>query len=64
MNYQRFPKELTLISNKYLEFFNYNNDAIVEYNLANSENNDLVEKNFNRLSSTSTKAFISQLAVS
>ena len=46
MNYQRFPKELTLISNKYLEFFNYNNDAIVEYNLANSENND-GEKNFN-----------------
>ena len=41
MNYQRFPKELTLISNRYLEFFNYNNDAIVEYNLANSENNDL-----------------------
>ena len=46
MNYQRFPKELTLISNKYLEFFNYNNDAIVEYILANSENND-GEKNFN-----------------
>ena len=41
MNYQRFPGELTLISNKYLEFFNYNNDAIVEYNLANSENIDL-----------------------
>ena len=41
MNYQRFHKELTLISNRYLEFFNYNNDAIVEYNLANSENNDL-----------------------
>ena len=41
MNYQRFLKELTLISNKYLEFFNDNNDAIVEYNLANSESNDL-----------------------
>ena len=36
MNYQRFLKELTLISNKYLEFFNDNNDAIVEYNLANT----------------------------
>ena len=39
MNYQRFGKELTLISKKYLEFFNDNNDGTVEYNLAISFNN-------------------------
>ena len=40
MNYQKFGKELTLISKKYLEFFNDNNDDTVEYNLVNGFNNE------------------------
>ena len=40
MNYQRFGKEITLISKKYLEFFNDNNDGTVEYNLAIGFNNE------------------------
>ena len=39
MNYQRFGKELTLISKKYLEFFNDNNDGTIENNLVNEFNN-------------------------
>ena len=40
MNYQSFGKELTLISKKYLEFFNYNNDCMFEYNLVKEFNNE------------------------
>ena len=40
MNYQSFGKELTLISKKYLEFFNYNNDCMFEYNLVKGFNNE------------------------
>ena len=44
MNYQRFGKELTLISKKYLEFYNNNNDDSVEYNLVKGSNNDYQKK--------------------
>ena len=40
MNYQIFVKELTLISKKYLEFLNDNNDGTVEYNLVNGFKNE------------------------
>ena len=40
MNYHIFGKELTLISKKYLEFFNDNNDGMVEYNLVKCFNNE------------------------
>ena len=40
MNYQSFLRELTLISKKYLEFFNHNNDGTVEYNMMKSFNNE------------------------
>ena len=40
MNYHSFGKELTLISKKYLEFFNYNNDGMIEYNLVKGFNNE------------------------
>ena len=40
MDYQNFPKELTLISKKYLEFFKDNNDGTVEYNLVNGFNTE------------------------
>ena len=40
MNYQSFGKELTLIFKKYLEFFNYNNDCMFEYNLVKGFNNE------------------------
>ena len=40
MNYQSIARELTLISKKYLEFFNDNNDGTVEYNLAYGFNNE------------------------
>ena len=39
MNYQRFGEELNLISKKYLEPFNDNNDGTVEYNLVKDSNN-------------------------
>ena len=40
MNYHSFGKELTLISKKYLEFFNDNNDGMIEYNLVKCFNNE------------------------
>ena len=40
MNYQRFGKEITLISKKYLEFFIDINDGTVEYNLVKGFNNE------------------------
>ena len=43
MNYQRFGKELTLISKKYLEFSNDNNDETVEYNLVKCFNNEYLK---------------------
>ena len=44
MNYQRFGKELTLISKKYLDFFNDNNDGTVDNNLVKGSNNDYQKK--------------------
>ena len=40
MNYHNFGRELTLISKKYLEFFNDNNDEMIEYNLVEGFNNE------------------------
>ena len=40
MNYHSFGRELTLISKKYLEFFNDNNDEMIEYNLVKCFNNE------------------------
>ena len=40
MNYRSIPRELILISKKYLKFLKDNNDVTVEYNLVKGFNNE------------------------